>query len=225
MAYSSDRVRMLTPTVAMEPMSKEELVAMYTEMCESGESDLVKAEVLECTRLKELYATRLCLLLNRDPALELVKEQRVHLYAHYEMHFRNKIIENAEAMEAASEALEKWRSHDAACELVKSVFVSMGGTVVSPTPERRPRHIPQGTVLDRHRDAFMMDFENEIHETKFQELTLYCTKHHTGPLDVWYDCDACQQEVREGPMPQDGRYTRVPLRTIINGSPTPRNLR
>ena len=50
----------------------------------------------------------------------------------------------------------------------------------------------------------------------FQEKTLYCTKHEQGPLDVWYDCDACVQEVREGPMPQDRRYIWVPL-SSING--------
>ena len=50
----------------------------------------------------------------------------------------------------------------------------------------------------------------------FQEEALICKKHEQGPLDVWYDCDACVQEVREGPMPQDGRYIWVP-RTSING--------
>jgi hypothetical protein len=38
---------------------------------------------------------------------------------------------------------------------------------------------------------------------------LFCKKHKSGPLDVWYDCDACVQEVRAGPMPQDGRYELV----------------
>jgi hypothetical protein len=38
---------------------------------------------------------------------------------------------------------------------------------------------------------------------------LFCKKHNSGPLDVWYDCDACVQEVRDGPMPQDGRYELV----------------
>ena len=50
----------------------------------------------------------------------------------------------------------------------------------------------------------------------FQEDALICNKHQEGPLDVWYDCDACVQEVRGGPMPQDGRYFVVP-RTSING--------
>ncbi len=54
----------------------------------------------------------------------------------------------------------------------------------------------------------------------FQEEALICTKHEQGPLDVWYDCDACVQEFREGlmpqPIPQDGRYIWVP-RTSING--------
>ncbi len=40
----------------------------------------------------------------------------------------------------------------------------------------------------------------------FEEEALFCTKHQEGPLDVWYDCHACVQEVREGPMPRDGRY-------------------
>ena len=35
---------------------------------------------------------------------------------------------------------------------------------------------------------------------------LFCTRHRNGPLDVWYDCDQCVQEVQAGPMPQDGRY-------------------
>ena len=38
---------------------------------------------------------------------------------------------------------------------------------------------------------------------------LFCKKHKSGPLDVWYDCDACVQEVRAGPMPQDDRYEIV----------------
>ena len=45
----------------------------------------------------------------------------------------------------------------------------------------------------------------------FQENALFCNKHQKGPLDVWYDCDACVQEVRAGQMPQDGRYIWVPL--------------
>ena len=25
-------------------------------------------------------------------------------------------------------------------------------------------------------------------------MALFCTRHREGPLDVWYDCDACCQE-------------------------------
>ncbi len=48
-----------------------------------------------------------------------------------------------------------------------------------------------------------------------EEDALFCTKHQKGPLDVGYDCDACVQEVRAEPMPQDGRYVwmRLPERT------------
>ncbi len=31
----------------------------------------------------------------------------------------------------------------------------------------------------------------------FQEEALICNKHQEGPLDAWYDCEACVQEVRE----------------------------
>ena len=48
----------------------------------------------------------------------------------------------------------------------------------------------------------------------FQEEALFCNKHQEGPLDVWCDCDACVQEVREGPMPRDGRYIWSPLNSI-----------
>jgi hypothetical protein len=54
-----------------------------------------------------------------------------------------------------------------------------------------------------------------LKDTAFQETNkrsiahLFCKKHNSGPLDVWYDCDACVQEVRDGPMPQDGRYELV----------------
>ena len=40
---------------------------------------------------------------------------------------------------------------------------------------------------------------------------LYCMKHDkekNNPLDIWYDCDKCQQEVRNGGMPKDGRYQK-----------------
>ena len=48
-----------------------------------------------------------------------------------------------------------------------------------------------------------------------EEEALFCGRHDEGPLDVWYDCDACVQEVQGGPMPQDGRY--VWSRCPING--------
>ncbi len=48
-----------------------------------------------------------------------------------------------------------------------------------------------------------------------EEEALFCTKHQEGPLDVWYDCDFCVQEVQGGPMPRDGRY--VWNRCPING--------
>ena len=47
-----------------------------------------------------------------------------------------------------------------------------------------------------------------------EEEALFCTTHQAGPLDVWYDCSACVQEVQAGPMPQDGRYAWV---RSING--------
>ncbi len=90
--------------------SKAELRRLYASMVEDGEGDLLHAEISECKRLKELYEERLHLLLTRNPALALVREQQDHLYSHYEEHFRRKIAENAEAMEAASEVLDKWRS-------------------------------------------------------------------------------------------------------------------
>ena len=51
-----------------------------------------------------------------------------------------------------------------------------------------------------------------------EEESLFCAKHKNGPWDVWYDCDACVQEVRAEPMPQDGRY--VWIRRPINGGQT-----
>jgi len=51
-------------------------------------------------------------------------------------------------------------------------------------------------------------------EEKEEEEVLFCKKHKEGPLDVWYDCDACVQEVRGGPAPCDCRYTWMPLSSI-----------
>ena len=55
-------------------------------------------------------------------------------------------------------------THDADRELVKNVFVSMGGKIVDDAfavnpPPKRPRHTPQGGP---GRDAFMCDFENDV---------------------------------------------------------------
>ena len=58
-----------------------------------------------------------------------------------------------------------------------------------------------------------------------REEELWCTKHGCGPLDVWYDCDACVQEERGGPMPQDGRYVVVPLSSINGQSEAATDLR
>ncbi len=75
-------------------------------------------------------------------------------------------------------------------------------------------------VLPHHSDVDWFEYVEWVNQGGgdewFQEEALFCNKHQEGPLDVWYDCDACVQEVREGPMPQDGRYIWVP-RTSING--------
>ena len=73
--------------------------------------------------------------------------------------------------------------------------------------------IIQSEVYPHHSDIDWHEYvewvENGGGDEWFQEEgeALFCTRHQNGPLDVWYDCDACVQEVREGPMPQDGRYT------------------
>ncbi len=89
--------------------SKAELLELYASMVEDGEGDLLHPEISGCQRLKELYEKRLQCLLARDPQLELVKEGAVHLYAHYETHFRKKILENSMCVEAATEVLNKWQ--------------------------------------------------------------------------------------------------------------------
>ena len=85
--------------------SKAELRRLYASMVEDGEGDLLHAEISECKRLKELYEERLQCLLERDPKLALVREGAVHLYDHYEAHFRMKIRENELGVEAATEVL------------------------------------------------------------------------------------------------------------------------
>ena len=89
--------------------TKAELVALYTTMVEEGEGDMLHAEISECTRLKELYETRLQYLNDRDPRLALVREGRVDLYEHYADHFFEKIRINTRAAEAAREVLHKWQ--------------------------------------------------------------------------------------------------------------------
>ncbi len=56
--------------------TKKEMLSLYTYMVDDGEGDMLHAEILECPRLKQLYANRLHLLLTRDPKLALVKEGR-----------------------------------------------------------------------------------------------------------------------------------------------------
>jgi hypothetical protein len=59
-------------------------------------------------------------------------------------------------------------THDAACQMVKDVFVSMGGRIVEPEPEpERPQTSsrvpkPRRRRQTRENDAFLMDFENAI---------------------------------------------------------------
>ena len=38
-------------------------------------------------------------------------------------------------------------------------------------------------------------------------MALFCMKHFAGPLDVWYDCQKCLQEVPE----VDVRVGEIPL--------------
>ncbi len=89
--------------------SREKLLRLYTSMVEDGEGDMLHAEISECTRLKELYETRLQYLNDRDPRLALVGEGREDLYEHYEAHFRMKILQNELGVEAAREVLHKWQ--------------------------------------------------------------------------------------------------------------------
>ncbi len=56
------------------------------------------------------------------------------------------------------------------------------------------------------------------HKRQQAEETLYCTKHHIAPLDVWYDCDACCQEVGNGPKPPSCRYIWIPLKAQADPS-------
>lgn len=156
----------------------------------------------------------------------------------------------------------QFETHQDAVDLVKQIFISMGGRVV---PPRRPGHKEKYEIITPEWDTFLLDFENSClsqyskphpkgskryedpewatliqsqvyphhSDVDWQEYVdwvsrgfgdewfqddeprarkidhLFCKKHNSGPLDVWYDCDACLQEVQTGPMPQDGRYQLV----------------
>ncbi len=91
-------------------MSREELRELYMSMVQDGEGHLLHAEISESTRFKELYEERLRCLVERDPKLALVKEGAVHIYDHYEAHFRRKIEHCKECTEVATEVLEGVRS-------------------------------------------------------------------------------------------------------------------
>ena len=92
--------------------TKAELVRLYTSMVDDGEGEMLYPEISECTRLKELYEERLKYLLERNPILALVREGAVHLFGHYEAHFRMKIRENELGVEAATEVLNKWQTEE-----------------------------------------------------------------------------------------------------------------
>ena len=51
----------------------------------------LQVELQENQRLRDVYATRLEMLMQRNPALQLVREGRSDLYREYEMHFNDKI--------------------------------------------------------------------------------------------------------------------------------------
>ena len=91
---------------------KAELLGLYAKMVNDGEGHMLHAEISECTRLKELYEERLRCLNERDPKLALVREGAVHLYDHYEAHFRMKIRANELGVEAATEVLNKWQTEE-----------------------------------------------------------------------------------------------------------------
>lgn len=77
-----------------------------------GESDLLYAELSESKRLKELYEERLQHLLDRNPALVLVREGCDHMYDHYEQHFRYKIEYFANMKEAATNVIAAFKSRE-----------------------------------------------------------------------------------------------------------------
>ena len=51
----------------------------------------LQVELQENQRLRDVYATRLEMLMQRNPVLQLVREGRSDLYREYEMHFNDKI--------------------------------------------------------------------------------------------------------------------------------------
>jgi hypothetical protein len=101
---------------------------------------MLNVEISESKRLKDLYEERLRCLLDRDARLVLVKEGAVHLYDHYEAHFRKKIRENELVVDAATEVLTAWHAEQ------------------PEPPPRRPHHKSYIEI----NDAFMMDFENDV---------------------------------------------------------------
>jgi hypothetical protein len=74
----------------------------------------------------------------------------------------------------------------------------------------------QSQVYPHHSDVDWTEYCNWCEAGGGDEVeeTLYCTKHHTAPLDVWYDCDACCQEVGNGPKPPSCRYIWIPLNSV-----------
>lgn len=51
------------------------------------------------------------------------------------------------------------------------------------------------------------------------ETALYCTKHNTGPLDIWYDCEQCMYDYPESPGPLCN------IRRIEKREPTPEEVK
>ena len=87
--------------------SKEELLELYEQMVDEGDGDLLLGEICENKRLLDLYEERLKFLLNRNPELALVRMRAIDLYVDYEKHFRKKINEFTNSIEAATEVLQK----------------------------------------------------------------------------------------------------------------------
>ena len=127
----------------------------------------------------------------------------------------NFLITNTDATNAL------WPATPSASVLFDRLQVRLGSTLCEDIQEfGKPTHIMEQLSMHTSEidwEEYVEWVENGGGDEWFQEeSTLYCTKHKSGPLDVWFDCDACQQEVREGPMPRDGRYMDVPV-SSING--------